>query len=174
MELFDLYDKNRLPLGTTHPRGTPIPADCYHMVVHVCIFGSDGRMLIQQRQPFKKGWSNMWDISVGGSAQSGDSSTKAAERECLEELGLVVDLVGKRPTLTMNFDVGFDDIYLLEMDVDPLSLTLQYEEVQAVRWATCDEIIAMIDSGDFIPYHKTLMRLLFDMRGKSGAISGGW
>ena len=25
MELWDLYDENRIPLGRTHPRGEPVP-----------------------------------------------------------------------------------------------------------------------------------------------------
>lgn len=56
----------------------------------------------------------MWDISVGGSAVSGDSSQSAAEREVLEELGLKVDLQGVRPHFAINFDHGFDDVYLIE------------------------------------------------------------
>ena len=38
--------------------------------------------------------------------------------------------------------------------VNPDSLHLQYEEVQAVRWATLEEILRMIDDGRFIPYEK--------------------
>ncbi|MDE5564344.1 MAG: hypothetical protein K2I93_04255, partial [Oscillospiraceae bacterium] len=68
MELFDLFDRNRSPLNKTIQRGEPMPEGCYHIVVHVCIFNSNGEMLIQQRQPFKAGWSDMWDISCGGSA----------------------------------------------------------------------------------------------------------
>ena len=49
-------------------------------------------MLIQHRQPFKSGWSDLWDITVGGSAVSGDTSQTAAEREVLEEIGYKLDL----------------------------------------------------------------------------------
>ena len=48
-------------------RGEPMKDGDYHLVVHICIFNTDGKMLIQQRQPFKDGWSNLWDITVGGS-----------------------------------------------------------------------------------------------------------
>ena len=100
MELFDLYTKDRVKNGRTMVRGEPVPEDCYRIVVHVCIFDGEGRMLIQQRQPFKHGWSNMWDITVGGCAVAGDTSQDAAEREVREEIGLELDLQDERPTMT--------------------------------------------------------------------------
>ena len=113
MELWDLYDRDLRPTGETHERGKPLPEDRYHMVVHVIIFSTDGRMLIQQRQPFKEGWPNLWDVTVGGSAIAGDTSCTAATRELQEELGLTADLTFERPKLTIHFSVGFDDIYTL-------------------------------------------------------------
>ncbi len=161
MELFDLYTADREKTGQTMVRGEPVPEGLFRLVVHVCIFHPDGRMLIQQRQPFKKGWSGLWDVTVGGCAVSGDCSRAAAERETREELGLSVDLSGVRPTLTIHWEHGFDDIYVLTQAVDLHSLRLQPEEVQNVRWASLDEILQMIDSGQFIPYEKSLIALLF-------------
>ena len=161
MELFDLYTADRVKTGRTMVRGEPVPEGLYRLVIHVCIFDADGRMLIQQRQPFKEGWSDMWDVTVGGSAVAGDSSRTAAERETREELGLALDLSGVRPALTVHWEHGFDDFYLLKQPVDIGSLRLQYEEVQAVRWADRDEILRMIDDGRFIPYEKSLIDLLF-------------
>ena len=164
MELFDLYTAEREKTGRTMVRGNPVPEGFYRLVVHVCIFDPQGRMLIQQRQPFKAGWSNLWDISVGGCAVSGDNSRSAAERETREELGLDLDLSDVRPTLTIHWDHGFDDYYVITRPIDPESLRLQYEEVQAVRWASMEEILEMIDDGRFIPYEKSLIELLFFRR----------
>lgn len=164
MELFDLYTAEREKTGRTMVRGEAVPEGCYRLVVHVCIFDPEGRMLIQQRQPFKKGWSNLWDITVGGSAVAGDSSRSAAERETMEELGLSVDLSEVRPTLTIHWEKGFDDYYVITREVDLNSLRLQYEEVQQVRWATLGEILQMIDDGRFIPYEKSQIELLFFRR----------
>ena len=169
MELWDLYDRDRIPTGETHLRGTPLPEGRYHMVVHVVIFNTRGEMLIQQRQPFKEGWPNLWDVTVGGSAVAGDNSRTAAERETLEELGLAVDLSHEQPKLTIPFDAGFDDIYTLTQDVDLSALTLQQSEVQAVRWASEKEILAMLAEGWFIPYHKAFLQLLFALKDSHGA-----
>jgi len=161
MEIWDLYDFNRQLTGKTIKRGDHIPDGYYRLVVHICIFNSRSEMLIQKRQPFKSGWSGMWDVSVGGSAVSGDTSAKAAERELFEELGLKHSFEGVRPSITYSFDKGFDDVYIFTEDVDISSLKLQYEEVEMVKWADIDEIKRMIDIGEFIPYDKSYIDLLF-------------
>ncbi len=160
-EKWDLYDFDRIKTGEVMERGGIIPPDRCRVVVHVCIFGSDGRMLIQQRQPFKDDWCDMWDVTVGGSSIAGETSRAAAERETMEEIGLAISLDGERPRFTVNFDNGFDDFWFVTRDVDISELKLQYEEVKAVKWAAKEEIIEMIESGGFIPYHKSLIDLLF-------------
>ena len=168
MELWDLYDRDRQALGRTMVRGESIPEGACHLVVHICLFNSRGEMLIQQRQPFKSGWSNFWDVTVGGSAVAGDSSRTAAERELREELGLSLSFEGVRPALTVHFDQGFDHVYILQREVDLAGLTLQPEEGQAVRWASLPEILEMVRAGTFIPYHESFLELLFFLRNHPG------
>jgi isopentenyldiphosphate isomerase len=170
MELWDVYDRDRKKTGKTMKRGNPFAEEEYHLAVHVCVFNSKDEMLIQKRQPFKEGWPNMWDITAGGSAIAGDSSQKAAERELFEEIGYKVNLSNVRPHLTMNFEFGFDDYYLVEAEVEIDTLKLQFEEVQKVKWASKNEIIAMMDSGEFIPYYKKFIELLFDVKKEYGIV----
>lgn len=164
MEFIDIYNRDRILTGKTVVRGSTLAEGEYHLVVHLCIFNSSGEMLIQQRQSFKSVWPNMWDITAGGCAIAGDTSLKAMAREAFEELGYKLSLPNLRPTLTINFETGFDDFYIIEDDVALNALTLQQEEVQQVKWATKDEIIEMIDNEQFISYHKSFIELLFDMR----------
>lgn len=171
MELRDIYDKDRNKTGRTIERGSNLSSNDYHMIVHVCIFNSKGEMLIQQRQPFKKGWPDMWDVTVGGSAIAGESSQSAAERETLEEIGCELDLKEVRPHLTINFERGFDDFYLVEKNIEINKLQLQDEEVKQVKWASKNEIIKMLEKGEFIPYYQNLIELLFEMRKRYGAHS---
>lgn len=151
-EWWDVYTKDRQLTGRRHLRGKPMKTGEYHVVVHVCLFNSKNEMLIQQRQPFKKGWSNMWDVSVGGSALAGESSSRAAERETLEELGIGLDLSDQRPCFTVNFPEGFDDYYLVKTDVEISGLKLQEEEVRQVRWANKEEALRMQEEGTLVPY----------------------
>lgn len=169
MEIFDLYDKDRQKTIHTVKRGAYVPAGYYRMVVHIALFRSDGKMLIQQRQKDKKGWSDLWDFTVGGHVVSGETSSCGAERELFEELGIAIDFSDLRPSFTLNFATGFDDYYIVEKNIDLSELTLQPEEVQAVKWADRDEIISMIDSGKFISYKKSLIDMIFEMRNSMGA-----
>ena len=171
MELLDLYTKDKAKTNKIIKRGDKVPEGYYRLVVHICIFNEEGKMLIQQRTPNKK-WPNMWDISVGGCVSSGEDSSLAAHREVQEELGLNIDFTDKRCNFTFNFDEGFDDIFLVNVkDLDLNTLILQPTEVQAVKWATENEIIDMIDKGIFIPYHKELIRLLFFMKNHRGTFT---
>lgn len=164
MENWDLYDIHRNKLNKQMVRGEAIPKDEYHVVVHVCIFNSEGQMLIQQRQSNKETWPNYWDFSCGGSATAGDTSQLAATRELEEELGLEYDFTNIRPQFTFNSVGAFDDYYLLEMEVNLNDVIIQAEEVQDVRWATKQEILELIERGEFISYYAGLVDLLFTMK----------
>ena len=156
MEIWDLYDVDRKMTETKMIRGEKTPEGYYRLVVGICIFNSAGEMLIQKRQPFKQGWSGMWDISVGGAAVSGDDSRRAAERE-----------VGIAPKVSFTFDSVFADFYLLNMDLDLDSLSLQPEEVEKVTWASREEIHKMIDDEEFITYEKSIIDMMFFFRNHS-------
>lgn len=163
MEILDLYDKNRTKTDKKIIRGEKVPEGLYRLVVHCCIFNSKNEMLIQQRVSTKK-WPNKWDITAGGCVQTMETSSLAMKRELLEEIGIEMDFSNIRQTFTFNFNEGFDDFYLINKDIDLNNVHLQKEEVQAVKWASCEEILTMIENNQFIPYHKNLIKLLFEMR----------
>ena len=163
MELWDLYDKNRNKTGEVAVRGGErIPAERYHIVVHAAVFNDRGEMLIQQRQPWKDVFPDMWDISMGGSALAGEDAPSACWRELNEEVGLSLEEIRTgRAVFTVNFRDGFDDYFVGHWNGDPAALVLQESEVKAVRFAAREEIAAMTRAGIFIPYHPGLMDLLF-------------
>lgn len=169
MEKWDLYDKHRNKIGKQIYRGDNLEPDEFHLVIHVCIFNSKGEMLIQQRQPFKDDWANLWDITCGGSAVAEDTSQDAASRELFEELGILYNFENMRPHFTINFERGFDDFYLIEYEVDLNELTLQPEEVQAVKWASKEEILKLIEQKKFIPYYESIIAFLFEGRHHYGS-----
>lgn len=168
MELVDLYNEDRIPLGRTAERSGPHHSGELRLVVHVCVFDSQGRLLIQQRAKEKYIWPGLWDVSIGGGVDAGESSRQGAEREFREELGYALDLTGVRPSVTVNFQEGFDDFYIVRRDLDISALTLQREEVAAVRWASLTEVLAMHTAGEFIPYPESFLCFLFDMREQFG------
>lgn len=176
MEYWDLYDRNRIKLNQTMVRGEKQPKGTFRMTVNIAMFDNSGRMLIQRRQPFKHGWSNMWDFTAGGSAVSGETSEQAAERELFEEIGYKASFEDNLPVFTINFEnnwgeYGFEDFYVIYAEPDISKLSLQYEEVAEVKWATLDEILSMIDDGTFIPRQKGFVEFLFYMRNARSTIT---
>ena len=171
MELVDLYDENRVPLEKTAERyGKKKPGE-YRMVVHVCLFGADGRLLIQRRTEQKYIWPGRWDVSIGGGVDAGETSRQGAEREFLEELGYPLDLTGIRPSVTVNFAGGFDDYYIVKRDLDITQLHLQKEEVAEVRWVTRQEALELLDRDEFITYPRSFLEFLFDMQDSFGFVT---
>ena len=168
MEQWDLYTKDRIKTGMTINHGEHVPEGCYRTVVHIAIFNTKGEMLIQQRQKDKNLWPNLWDVTAAGSVIAGESSVEAAEREVFEEIGYRLDLNNERPAFTIDFDEGFDDCYLVIRDLDVNKLVLQTKEVQAVKWATEEQILQMIEDEIFISYHKSKIEMMFFLRNQRG------
>ena len=165
-ELIDLYNKERRRTGKIIPRGAMIPKGSYRLVVHAAIFNSKGEMLIQKRSASKRLWSDKWDISVGGAVSAHEKSNQAMQREIKEELGVDIDLTKDRPIFTFNFFDGFDDIYLIEKNLNLNELVLQASEVSEVKYATYEEIVEMMQQEKFIIYYDSFIKLLFDTYSK--------
>lgn len=161
MEYLDIYDERRVLTGRTAPRGTKLCEGEYYLVVHMFIFRKDGKFLIQRRVPEKHSWPDMWDISLGGMAQAGDSSASAAEREAFEELGLKIDLQNTSPVFSFRADTVFDDYWMVQLDTDDVQLTLQNEEVAETKWVDREEWEQLISERKVIPY--TFMHQIFDL-----------
>ena len=160
MEIWDIYNEKREKTEKTHTRGNDLEEGDYHQVVHVWIVNDEGKLLIQQRQPWKKGWPNMWDCAAAGSVLSGETSEIAAVRETKEELGIDIQMDNAEVLFTVKFSRGFDDNWLIKQNIDIRDLNLQYEEVADAKWATIEEIRALVQSGEFIAYH--ILDTVFD------------
>ena len=87
-ELLEVVDRegkivNILP--RTHIHGNP---SLIHRVVHVLIFNTEGKLLLQKRSLNKDVAPGKWDTSVGGHINLGEDPLRAAKREMEEELGI--------------------------------------------------------------------------------------
>ena len=91
-------------------------------------------------------------------------------RELREEVGIVADLSGTRPVLTVSATKTVYDIYLVGVPsaIDIEQLTLQPEEVDEVRWVTRAALLAMIADGSFVAIKPSLVDFLFDLYARPG------
>lgn len=165
METWDVYDINRQRTGEVVPRGRIVADGHFHVVVHLCIFDTQGRLLIQRRVDNKETWPGRWDFSLGGSIIRGETSAQGLAREAQEELGLDLDPSSLRPTFTTNFPAGFDDFYIIQAEPKLDALAVPNNEVAEVRWASLEEVIKLLESGDFISYRESVLRFIFDFVG---------
>lgn len=165
MEFWDVYDKARRLKGYKIMRGGDrrLGKDEYHLTCHICVFSSDGRMLIQKRADFKGLWGGLWDITAGGSVLAGESSQAGASRELSEEVGVAYDFSSCAPMMTFYHRDCISDYFFATADVDPSALRLQGSEVSTVRYATREEMLEMLNSGKFVPYKPSFINLIFDM-----------
>ncbi len=151
-EYQDIYDIHRNLTGRTVQRGKPRKPDEFILVIHLLLFDKQGRFLVQKRVKNKASWPDMWDISLGGIAQSGDDSRSAVTREAEEELGLHLDFTGTEPIFSFrNYNI-WDDYWIAQIDSEHLELKLQPEEVAEAKWVTKPEWEALLHTHQVIPY----------------------
>ena len=81
----------------------------------------DGRVLVQQR-PEGKAMAGLWEFP-GGKIEPGESAEQAAIRECREETGLEIQVVGQYPEVTHTYDHGTLHLFFLDCrpSTDPTS-----------------------------------------------------
>ena len=150
MELWDLLDQNRNPLGITHPRGRqyPMPPHTYHTVVTIFTVDAQNRILLTLRAPTKGMYPNYWEFT-GGSGVTGEDSLTSAHRELLEETG--IDCPCEELVLlgTLREPSAFMDCYLCRLDLagEDVAVTLQEGETVDFKWVTFCEMETMIHRG---------------------------
>ncbi len=100
-ELFDIVDQNDQPTGKTTDKVAAHRDGILHRVAAILVFTDSGELLIQEH----KSHGRLWDHSVGGHVQAGESYSAAAKRELDEELGLDLPLEEiKTGVPTLNID----------------------------------------------------------------------
>ncbi len=150
MELWDLLDKDRAPLGITHPRGRqyPMPPHTYHTVVSVFTVDADNRLLLTLRAPTKGMYPGYWEFT-GGSGVAGEDSLTSAHRELSEETGVTVPKEDLIFLGTLREPSAFMDCYLCRLDRagEDVTVTLQEGETVDFQWVTFCELETMIHKG---------------------------
>ncbi len=161
MEKWDVLDAQGVTVGRTVVRGqTALKSGEYHLVVHIWVVSDNGRFLIQRRSDKKRLMPGEW-AAIGGSAILGETSFCAAQRELLEEMG--IRLVERRSKLVNRIKKrnSFIDVWLTNSNVPLSQLTLRPSEVAAAKWVSKDELVDMLQSGQFHQYGKEYFDTLF-------------
>lgn len=160
-EIWDILNENGVATGKTTVRGKCYlkPGE-YHLVVHIWIISSDGKILIQKRSHKKKLMPGEW-AATGGAAISGETSFEAANRELYEELGIASTNETLKKILRLKRRNSILDVWAINCNLSVDQLKLQESEVSQARWVTKEELQNMIKSGQFHNYGKEYFDKVF-------------
>ena len=148
MELWDLYDAQRIPLGKTHLRGNDFEAGTYHQVIGVWTIHQSGKVLVTQRDWQKSVCPGKWE-NTGGSVLSGETVLEACVREVKEETGLSIPSEAFRYLATIRTKEAFIDTYLAYTESNLSSVSLQAGETIHYQWLDLEALNALVYSDDF-------------------------
>ena len=174
VELWDVYDEegNLIP-GRVSVRGKHDLKDGeYHLLVHVWIHHSDGRVILSRRQKGKT-FAGAWECT-GGCVHQGEDSLTAALREVREELGLELDPASGENYFRYrrNYPYGAKalcDVWVFKQDFDEEHFRLQEEEVSDVQMVSPARLRKMMLNGEFRKRYPYLPRLIKERFEKVGA-----
>ncbi|SHF71730.1 NUDIX hydrolase [Ornithinibacillus halophilus] len=158
MEIWDLYDENKMRVGRLHKRGEPIPKGFYHLVVHVLIQNDKGELLLSKRHP-AKGYGNLWECT-GGSVLKGETSLEGILRETKEELGLYVEPNGGKLLYSELKNTYHSDMWHFSSNASLSDLKLQEDEVIDVKWVNRTQYEKMLQNNEVVPSFKHFYRIL--------------
>lgn len=163
MELVDLYDGQKELTGETVDK-KEVPEGKFRLSVHVWITNDQGELLVQQRLATAHKFPNMWSVT-GGSVQAGESSLDGVLRELSEELGINATKDEMKFLASYRRKIDYVDVWLLNKNIDVKDITMQEDEVQAVKWVTLEEFEKMLDNKEVIrssyDYYKLYIKPIF-------------
>jgi hypothetical protein len=156
MERWDVYDAGRNRTGEVVDRKA-LGLGQYHLVVHVCVFNSRGEMLLQKRAK-----TGIWNLSASGDVRAGESGKEAAQRVAREQLGLTLTL--ERPSFSVSVPDGFDDYYVVVLDLKRSDVMVDETVISALCGANEKTIRDFSRAGMFAPIHSCVIKMAFGMR----------
>ena len=107
-----------------------------HRAVHVLVFRLDGRIFLQKRGRHKQESPGLWDSSVAGHVDAGETYDACCVREIREEIGIRVIQMPKRLfKLGASPQTGMEFCWVYRLVTD-LNLELDYTEMETGQWLT--------------------------------------
>ncbi|WP_033962112.1 NUDIX hydrolase [Psychroserpens jangbogonensis] len=166
-EYIDIVDQNGIPTGVSVPKSEIHTKGHLHNTAHVWLFTSEGHILLQQRAASKTICPLLWDVSVAGHIDAGESIEQAAVREAKEEIGILLseDQLNKigvfeclQTYLNGIIDNEFHNTFIAEIAVKIEDLTPQKEEVEALKFVSISEFKTLLANSEinnhFVPSNR--------------------
>lgn len=156
-ETIDILTADGTPTGKTAMKSLIHQKGYYHNTAHIWFYNSDGHVLLAQRSALKSIYPLLWDISVAGHVDSGETIEQAAIREASEEIGVLInekDLVkiGVYPCFQSYpngiIDNEFHHTFISKIDLPLSAFTKDTSEVAALKYVGLAEFKHLLDFSD--------------------------
>jgi isopentenyldiphosphate isomerase len=149
-ELFQLVDRTGKPIGQAAREKCHGNPSLIHLVVHLHLFDTAGRLYLQKRAMSKDTNPGLWDTSVGGHVQAGEPLRAALLREAREELG--IDAAGATRLYAYLNEGSFESEYAESFSLTWAGpVTPNLEEIEDGRFHAFSEVERLIGSGKLTP-----------------------
>jgi isopentenyldiphosphate isomerase len=141
-ELIDIITPEGKPTGKTALKSEAHKNGWFHATVHIWLFTSDKKILLQKRALTKKVFPGLWDISVAGHIGAGEEILASAKREVFEEIGLQLQhkellkigtTIHKVSHKNGIQDNEFHHVFIAELKVSVNQLTIQTAEIDDIK-----------------------------------------
>ncbi|RSK40315.1 NUDIX hydrolase [Mangrovimonas spongiae] len=141
-ELIDIVTKDGQPTGKTALKSVIHKKGYHHNTAHLWLYTTAGEILLAQRSFTKVICPGLWDVSVAGHVDAGETTEQAIIRETQEEINLTLqqsDLhkIGVFPCF-QTYDNGiidneFHHTFIAELRVPLKQLKPQADEVESLK-----------------------------------------
>ncbi|WP_408035533.1 NUDIX hydrolase [Tenacibaculum aestuarii] len=158
-ELIDIVDENGNYTGKTCLKSEAHTHGYFHPTIHVWLYTSNKKILLQKRALSKKVFPGLWDISVAGHIAAGENIITGALREVKEEIGFDIlpenlHKIGTRKHMVNHLngiiDNEFHHVFIAELTIPIEELTLQKEEVAELKLFDLETILHIKDFENFL------------------------
>lgn len=156
-EYIDIADREGNLTGESKLKSIIHQKGLYHHTAHIWFYTMAGEILLSQRSAKKVICPLLWDVSVAGHVDSGESIEFAAIRETKEEIGLTItenDLqkIGMFECF-QNYENGiadneFHNTFICELKVSLPHLIPQVEEVEALKLVNIETFQSLLEHSE--------------------------
>lgn len=174
-EFIDIITKDGKPTGEKALKSDIHSKGFYHNTAHVWLYTIHGEILLAQRAATKSICPLLWDVSVAGHVDSGESIAYAAIREVEEEIGLVLSATDLNKIGVFECfqtypngitDNEFHHTFIARLNVSISELIPQKGEVEALKLVSLDAFQMLLknigEHNHFIPSNKSYYEFVFN------------